>query len=412
MVVLGETWGGKSWYTTTKELQLASLELCIACRNYQTVHLNVDAHIPRRLLAAADAPPPHPKRLCGTRVPRLRARRVTWNMQTAAELRNPIFAMTDVDWLEFSGIFEGSLEAVEWPQRLKTIKFCETSPFNQPIDLVKWPASLQDLDFGKRFNQPIEGVCWPSSLRVLYLGSRFNQPIAGAILPATLLLLAFGQDFDHPIEEVLWPATLDQLIFEIGSLFNHPIEDVAWPPSLRYLTFGQFFNQPVARVKFPASLQQLCFGWYFNQPVEGTVWPNSLQRLVLGRWFNQPVDNVRWAASLEEICFGWYENRGDNRMVMYSKFNHRIGSSIWPPSLRRLTLGHKFRQSLQGLGTWMPNLETLCLLDYDSGDDSLLRGIKWPKGLRELTVFRDSDLEGVEIPSTVGVLHVDNVSFR
>ncbi|CAN0480485.1 unnamed protein product, partial [Ectocarpus sp. 12 AP-2014] len=69
------------------------------------------------MLAAADAPPSHPKRLCRARVPRLKARRVTWIMPTAAELRNRVFAMTDVEYLEFGGDFEGSLEDVAWPRR-------------------------------------------------------------------------------------------------------------------------------------------------------------------------------------------------------------------------------------------------------------------------------------------------------
>ncbi|CAN0401068.1 unnamed protein product [Ectocarpus fasciculatus] len=59
----------------------------------------------------------------------------------------------------------------------------------------------------------------------------------------------------------------------------------------------------------------------------------------------------------------------------------------------------------------MPNLEELYVLDweYDSDDEivssgvSLLRGIEWPKGLRELTVFDHSWLDWVEIPSTVKV---------
>ncbi|CAN0436691.1 unnamed protein product, partial [Ectocarpus sp. 12 AP-2014] len=69
-VTLNETCDGKGWYTSTKELQLTSFEFCMACRNFQTLHLKVDSQIPRRLLAAADAPPPHPKRLGSTRVPR------------------------------------------------------------------------------------------------------------------------------------------------------------------------------------------------------------------------------------------------------------------------------------------------------------------------------------------------------
>ncbi|CAN0477151.1 unnamed protein product, partial [Ectocarpus sp. 12 AP-2014] len=67
-----ETRDGNNWYPSTKELQLASLQLCIAYRNYQTLHLKLDSSIPCRLLATADAPPLHPQRLGGTRVPRLR----------------------------------------------------------------------------------------------------------------------------------------------------------------------------------------------------------------------------------------------------------------------------------------------------------------------------------------------------
>ncbi|CAN0306423.1 unnamed protein product [Ectocarpus sp. 6 AP-2014] len=142
-VALNETCDGKSWYTSTKELQLASLEFCMACRHHQTLHLNVDAKTPRRLLAAADAPPTHQTSLACTRVPRVRARCLTWDITTAAELRIPIFAMTGVDCLEFGNDFGGSLEAVAWPRRLKRIEFLSSSPFNRPIDQVEWPESFR-----------------------------------------------------------------------------------------------------------------------------------------------------------------------------------------------------------------------------------------------------------------------------
>ncbi|CAM9756904.1 unnamed protein product, partial [Ectocarpus fasciculatus] len=166
-VALDDTCDGKRWYTSTKELQLTSLEFCIACRNYQTMNLKVDSEIPRRLLAAADAPPLHPQRLGGTRVPRLKARRVTWNMPTAAELREPVFAMTDVDRLEFGRAFEGSLETVAWPRRLRTINLFVCVRFNKQIELVDWPASLQTLVLGCAFRQPIECVEFPPSLQQL-----------------------------------------------------------------------------------------------------------------------------------------------------------------------------------------------------------------------------------------------------
>ncbi|CAN0469125.1 unnamed protein product [Ectocarpus sp. 12 AP-2014] len=223
-VTLNETCDGKGWYTSTKELQLTSFEFCMACRNFQTLHLKVDSQIPRRLLAAADAPPPHPKRLGSTRVPRLRARRVTWNMRTAAEWRNPIFAMMGVECLLLGDAFEGSLEAVVWPPRLKTMEFAKRSRFDQPVDLVEWPASLQRLGF----NQPIDRVEFLASLRqlVFYGSSTFNQPIAGVNLPTSLLEL------------------------DLGVQFNQPIEDIVWPPSLRKLKLGYEFELLIQRVVF------------------------------------------------------------------------------------------------------------------------------------------------------------------
>ncbi|CAB1104348.1 unnamed protein product [Ectocarpus sp. CCAP 1310/34] len=322
IVALNETSDGKSWYTSTKERQLASLEFCIACRNHQTLDLKVDSRTPRRLLAAADAPPPHPKRLCGTRVPRLRARRVTWDIPTAAGLRNSIYSMMDADSLEFVRAFEDSLEAVAWPRRLKTVE----------VSGIAEVAKFHDK-------------------------SLFDQPIAG----------------------VVWPDTLEQL------------------------TFGLFLNQPIEWCTFPASLEELSFGAFFRQPMEDVTWPASLNRLDLGCVFNRPVDNVKWPASLAEVCFGVrQEVLGD--VVVTSKFNRPIGASAWPKAMHRLTLGQNFRQSLQELGTWMPNLETFHLLHHihDSGtEDSFLRGIEWPKGLRQLAVCRLSSLAGVVIPSTV-----------
>ncbi|CAM9696951.1 unnamed protein product [Ectocarpus sp. 8 AP-2014] len=107
---LNDTCDGKCCYTSTTELQLASLEFCIACRNFKTLHLKVDKNIPGWLLAAADALPPNPTQLCGTRVPRLRTRRVTWNMPSAEALEPPVYALTDVDGLEFGHGFHRRLQ--------------------------------------------------------------------------------------------------------------------------------------------------------------------------------------------------------------------------------------------------------------------------------------------------------------
>ncbi|CAM9674777.1 unnamed protein product [Ectocarpus sp. 4 AP-2014] len=199
--------------------------------------------------------------------------------------------------------------------------------------------------------------------------------------------------------------SLRQLTF--GGGFNQPLERVAWPMSLRQLTFGEGFNQPIERATFSVSLQRLTFGQQFDQPIERAEWPDSLQALIFGENFNCPVNNVRWPASLQELTFGECLDLPDDRMSMYSTFDQYISKSVWPASLRRITLGGEFRQSLQGLGTWMPNLEALRILEWDidhiPNGSLLVRGIEWPKGLRELTVFKESILDGVEIPSTVQV---------
>ena len=65
------------------------LALCRACRSVTTLWLRVDIHTPPRLLAAADAPSPDPKDGGSTRVPRLRARAVTWRRGASSELSRP-----------------------------------------------------------------------------------------------------------------------------------------------------------------------------------------------------------------------------------------------------------------------------------------------------------------------------------
>lgn len=60
----------------------------------------------------------------------------------------------------------------------------------------------------------------------------------------------------------------------------------------------------------------------------------------------------------------------------------------------------------------MPNLEALRLLDRKDGygtEESLLRGIEWPKAHRHLTVIKGSNLDGVAIPLVVQVDSLEHV---
>lgn len=264
---------------STKILQLASLPFCIACRSISTLHVTVGKNTPRRLWVTPAEQPSTPTSESRrryhqgsdsslVRLPFLRARGVMWKSCASAKFmscENDILA--NLERVKFSPAFTRSLESVIWPQGVKIIIFDErglgeTSKYNQPIENVEWPASLQQLAFGSKFNQPIKWVRWPASLQRLAFGKEFNQPIDGVLWPASLQQLEFGYNFNQPIERLMWPTSLQEVLF--GWEFNQPIEGVVWPTFLKRITFGYSFNQPIGGVGWPTSLQQLTFGRLCN----------------------------------------------------------------------------------------------------------------------------------------------------
>lgn len=88
------------------------------------------------------------------------------------------------------------------------------SSFNQSLERVDLPMSLESLCFGHRFNQSLEGVRLPVSLKTLVFGSDFNQSLEGVTLPSGLETLKFGQQFQQPLETLTLPSlrslTLDR----------------------------------------------------------------------------------------------------------------------------------------------------------------------------------------------------------
>lgn len=164
----------RQWYTVTKELQLASLQLCEACRRAQSVHLRVDDDIPTTLLAEVGACHVHHEGSPSSRVPRLRVRGVTWELLSLDLLSNPDDIFAEGEEMRFVGAFDSNLEVRGWTGRLSTMTLKRSPCFNQPIVGVTWPASLQQLTFGYSFNQPIAGVTWPSSLLQLTFGGGFD----------------------------------------------------------------------------------------------------------------------------------------------------------------------------------------------------------------------------------------------
>ena len=115
------------WYSSTLQLQLASLQFCLMCRSGSTLHLIVIDD--RQTLLFEDAPSSNVnvKKLRRTRVSNFWPLILTWKLP-AVHLKQFSSALAYVKQLTF---WDG---------------------FNDKVDDVAWPPSLQQLTFGHRFN--------------------------------------------------------------------------------------------------------------------------------------------------------------------------------------------------------------------------------------------------------------------
>ena len=269
-------WNIKPWYTSTKELQLASLEFCAACRSVPRLDVTVTKRTPTRLwMGAPTRATRSTKRLSSTRVPVVRASRVI-RERSASDLRNMGDVLSKAKLFIFDSEFNGDVRGVVWPASIESLGFSKA--FKLPLQGLPWPESLQTLIFeGGVAN--LAGAAWPSSLRTLLFGCMPNESVAGVTWPVLLKELDFQTGFNQPIDTVAWPPSLEAL--NLGFDFNQPINDVKWPPSLTKLRLAGVFNQEIDMVAWPGLLEDIEFGWRFNQPLGGVQWPASLQQLYL-----------------------------------------------------------------------------------------------------------------------------------
>lgn len=170
--------GGKRWYDSTLELQLASKAFCETFRSVPTLRVSVNYQTPRSLRC--------PRSDDENDVPIVRARGLTWALPTEDLVR----AAAIEQWkclkvLQLDGpLSAASLEAMVWPHGLERLTLGDH--FNQPVAGVTWPVSLKHLAFGYYFNQCIVGTAWPASLELLWFGWNFNQSIDGVEWPSSL----------------------------------------------------------------------------------------------------------------------------------------------------------------------------------------------------------------------------------
>lgn len=209
MVALDLSCDGEKWYTSTQQLQLASLDLCTACRGVPTLALSVELSTPEYLWAEA-APAPR-GRLTGqkkpleartrTRVPLFGPRRVMWKLP-ASRLRlarKELWA--NVECLLFTGYNNDRVdEGFSWPPGLKRLDLGYR--FISCIEEVAWPATLEHLSLGRHFNQPVQNVVWPESLQEISFGAGFWQPLRGVKWPASMRRV-FVTDYH---KKQVWPG--------------------------------------------------------------------------------------------------------------------------------------------------------------------------------------------------------------
>ena len=157
------------WYSSTMQLQLASLQFCVMCRSVSTLHLVVIDD--RQTLPFEDAPTStvNVEKLRRTRVPNVCPLILTWKLPAFYLKRFSSKALAYVKQLTFRDAFEDKVDDVAWPPSLQRLT-----------------PSLQRLTFGHRFNQTVDGFVWPASLQQLTFGYHFNQAIDGVVWPATL----------------------------------------------------------------------------------------------------------------------------------------------------------------------------------------------------------------------------------
>ncbi|CAM9537780.1 unnamed protein product, partial [Ectocarpus sp. 12 AP-2014] len=211
------------------ELQLASLQFCLACRSAPTLRVIVNDDSPIRLLIDSVTLKRywHSKEPNRSRVPSVQyhaLNTMTWMM-------SPEFLKTGGEVLEH----------------------------------------VRSLTIDDEQNRAVIGAVYPPNLKVLRFGHSFNRSMKNSSLPASLQELTFGRKFNQRIDTFSWPRLLQRVTF--GTSFNKPIGRVPFPTSLQYITFKGYFNQEIEQVSWPRDLQELDLGIKFNMCIDNVKWP-------------------------------------------------------------------------------------------------------------------------------------------
>jgi hypothetical protein len=215
----------RSWYSSTKNLQLSSRDVCRACRETPTLVVSVTRNTPRRIWSSNPG---------DSRLPSPIFYGLEWALPLEALRFESRINLERVIFLRLSPpIFDIRLSCLSLFRNLKHLKL---EKFDEPVDRVTWPTYLVEIFFGNSFNQAIEKVTWPTSLERLSFGNVFDQGVVGVCWPRSLKHVKFGKSFNHPVVGVAWPPFLEGI--EFGTSFDKELDGVVWPPNFQNLSLG------------------------------------------------------------------------------------------------------------------------------------------------------------------------------
>ncbi|CAM9431120.1 unnamed protein product [Scytosiphon promiscuus] len=371
------------------------------------------AALPPPTHAPAKAPANEAKRGCLTRVPTVRVVSIIWQLPVT-DLLSPEFA---------------------WPRGVKDLQFW--AKFEDRLEDVTFPETLETLTFGYRFNRSLGPGCvrWPRGLKRLRLGAMWNRRLIGGrdSWPASLEVLHFGTGFNKPLqgkEGIGLPPSLREI--HLGGVFDQPLEGVEWPPTLRKLTFSEYFNRSIeyvadgSGVSFPGGLQEMSFCGRFDQEIARVAWPEGLMSLTFGDKFNRPFASPGAGSSYASGAVGGSSARsgrtdapsapesrsfllpsGLRVLVLGDDYDHPMSLGELPDSLTKLVIGKSF--SFTPSVRWPAQLKRLELACRWGGGAEGGRSSSWltlPSGLEYLDVgdHFNSPLDKIALPATLKVL--------
>lgn len=160
-----------------------------------------------------------------------------WNQSlTAFQIHQlcPLLQKIDLTLLTIS--FDNPFMGVQWPPQLTTLVLPDE--FNQPLTSSTWtaPPSLIELTLGEYWNQSVDDLILPNSLQILQFGTFFNQPIDGLRLPESLVELHFGRVDMHFYNTMNWITHFQPDVQHSTQRFSQSLRDLKWPSHLRILT--------------------------------------------------------------------------------------------------------------------------------------------------------------------------------